>query len=48
MKYVFVLFLLFTGTAIAAGSLSPDIRIASDVLGYDLQYRVYVPEAAHR
>ena len=45
MKYYFVLFLLFTGTAIAAGSIGPDIRIFSDALGYDLQYRVYVPEA---
>lgn len=44
MKYVCTLLLLFTGTAVAAGSLSPNIRISSDVLGYDLQYRVYVPE----
>ena len=44
MKYVCVLLLLFAGTAVADGSLSPDIRISSEVLGYDLQYRVYTPE----
>ncbi len=44
MKYVFALLLLITGTAVAGGSLSPDIRISSVVLGYDLQYRVYTPE----
>ncbi len=44
MKYVFALLLLVTGTAVAGGSLSPDIRISSVVLGYDLQYRVYTPE----
>jgi enterochelin esterase-like enzyme len=44
MKYVFTLLLLLTGTAVAAGSLSSDIRITSDVLGYELQYRVYLPE----
>jgi enterochelin esterase-like enzyme len=44
VKYVLALLLLFTGTAVAGGSLSPDIRISSVVLGYDLQYRVYVPE----
>jgi len=45
MKYVCTLLLLFTGAAVAAGGLSPNIRISSDVLGYDLQYRVYVPES---
>jgi enterochelin esterase-like enzyme len=40
----FTLLLLITTTAFAGGSLSPDIRISSDALGYDLQYRVYVPE----
>ena len=44
MRYSFALLLLFTGTAIAGGSLSPDIRISSTALGYDLQYRVYTPE----
>jgi len=44
MQYFFALLLLVTGTAFASGSLSPDIRISSDALGYDLQYRVYVPE----
>lgn len=31
-------------TAYADGTLSDDIRISSDALGYDLQYRVYLPE----
>jgi len=44
MKYVCALLLLVTGTAFSSGSLSPDIRISSDALGYELQYRVYVPE----
>jgi len=44
MKYVCALLFLVTGTAFANGNLSPDIRISSDALGYDLQYRVYVPE----
>jgi len=30
--------------AFAQGTLSDNIRITSDVLGYDLQYRVYVPD----
>ena len=30
--------------AYAKGALSENIRITSDVLGYDLQYRVYLPE----
>lgn len=30
---------------VAAGTLSDDIRIESKVLGYALQYRVYVPDA---
>ena len=44
VKYILASLLLFTGTAVAGGSISPDIRISSDALGYDLQYRVYVPE----
>ena len=32
------------GRASAEGSVSDDIRITSDALGYDLQYRVYLPE----
>jgi len=30
--------------AYAKGALSENIRITSDVLGYDLKYRVYLPE----
>jgi len=36
--------LLLVGTVNAEGLVTDDIRIASDVLGYDLQYRVYLPE----
>ncbi|MBL4581213.1 MAG: esterase family protein [Gammaproteobacteria bacterium] len=36
------------GSVSAGGKLSDDIRITSDVLGYDLQYRVYQPEGSHR
>lgn len=35
--------MLLAGPALADGTLSEDIRIRSDVLGYDLQYRVYLP-----
>lgn len=38
------LFSLITTSVHANGALSDNIRITSDVLGYDLQYRVYVPE----
>ena len=36
--------LLLAGPAFAGGSLSDNIRISSEDLGYDLQYRVYLPE----
>lgn len=36
--------LLLASTAFADGSLSDNIRISSDDLGYDLQYRVYLPD----
>jgi enterochelin esterase-like enzyme len=36
------------GVVSADGKLSDDIRISSDALGYDLQYRVYVPEGMRR
>ncbi len=39
-----IVLLLLTGTAFAGGSLSDNIRISSEDLGYDLQYRVYLPE----
>lgn len=35
---------LLAGTANAAGIVTDDIRITSEALGYDLQYRVYLPE----
>ena len=34
-----------SGAALAGGTISSDIRIASDILGYDLQYSIYVPES---
>jgi enterochelin esterase-like enzyme len=40
----FAAFFLLAGAAFANGTLSDDIRISSAALGYDLQYRVYVPE----
>ena len=44
MKYVLTLLSLVATGAAAGGTLSEDIRISSDVLGYDVQYRVYAPE----
>ena len=44
MKYVLTMLSLAATTALAGGTLSGDIRILSDALGYDLQYRVYAPE----
>jgi len=35
---------LVAANAYANGTLTDDIRIHSDILGYDLQYRVYLPE----
>jgi enterochelin esterase-like enzyme len=40
----FAAFFLFAGAAFANGTVTDDIRISSAVLGYDLQYRVYLPE----
>ena len=41
-----ILLLLFAAPfAWADGTLTDDIRISSEVLNYDLQYRVYLPEA---
>lgn len=49
MKNLCILALmLLTSIALAKGELSDDIRIESDVLDYDLQYRVYVPEGVRR
>ncbi len=44
MKYFLAGLLLISGAAASGGNLSPDIRISSDVLGYDIQYRVYAPD----
>lgn len=43
LLYLLGLFGLIS-SAWAEGKLSDDIRIFSDALGYDLQYRVYLPE----
>lgn len=50
MMRLFLLLVLVgvSGAVSAGGDLSDDIRISSDVLGYDLQYRVYVPEGISR
>jgi enterochelin esterase-like enzyme len=45
---IFLVLIGGMGSASAAGKLSDDIRISSDALGYDLQYRVYVPEGVRR
>jgi len=39
-----IVLLLLAATANADGTVTDDIRITSNVLGYDLQYRVYLPE----
>ncbi len=39
-----IVLLLLVSTANADGTVTDDIRITSDVLGYELQYRVYLPE----
>ena len=48
---VSIFLLIFAATlssfAYAKGSLSENIRITSDVLGYDLQYRVYLPDSTN-
>jgi len=46
MKTIIALLLFAAGTACANGTLTPDTRISSETLGYSLQYRVYVPQAA--
>ena len=43
-----IVLMCLTCPAWAAGKLSEDIRIESEMLGYDLQYRVYVPDGARR
>jgi len=44
MKSIALLLLMYAGSAIAAGTLTPYVRISSVAMGYDIQYRVYVPE----
>ena len=44
MLSLFVYFALFIPAALAKGTLSDNIRISSQILGYDLQYRVYAPK----
>lgn len=49
MKRILTILLLVSGSAAAAagdGTLTPNMRISSATLGYDLQYRVYVPAGA--
>lgn len=44
MKKILQLLLLLPVAAFADSTLTDNIRISSDPLGYDLQYRVYLPE----
>ena len=44
MKSICVFLLCCSGAAAFASGLGPNVRISSDVLGYDLQYRVYTPK----
>ena len=39
-----IVLLLQIGAVNAAGTVTDDIRIRSDELGYELQYRIYLPE----
>ena len=43
MRTVTAILILAAAPVLAKGTLSADVRITSDVLGYDLQYRVYLP-----
>ena len=45
MRRFVVILLTVASQAQASGFLSDNLRISSEVLGYDLQYRVYLPEA---
>lgn len=44
MNKILPILLLLPGAAIADSTLTPDIRFSSEALGYDLQYRVYLPD----
>ena len=44
MNKLAALFLFCVTAAHAASTLTPDMRITSEVLGYELQYRVYLPD----
>ena len=44
MKLLTAAILLLSGVAHASSTLTDELRISSDVLGYDLQYRVYLPD----
>jgi hypothetical protein len=46
LSSVLLLLLAWAGPLPAAGTLHGPVRIASDALGYDLQYWVYLPEGA--
>ena len=43
MRTVLILLFLYAAPVLGKGTITPDIRITSDILGYDLQYRVYLP-----
>ena len=46
MRFAVTLLLLVVNLPALGGSLSDNIRISSESLGYDLQYRIYIPDGA--
>jgi len=44
MRFIVIMMLIISGSAFADGTLTPFTRISSVAMGYDIQYRVYVPE----
>jgi enterochelin esterase-like enzyme len=44
MKHILAFLILLSSTVLADSTLTPDTRISSHVLGYDIQYRVYLPD----
>jgi len=45
--FYFLALLTISTNVLAKGTLSPDWRLDSKILGYALQYRVYIPETAN-
>lgn len=47
-NFSLLVMMILTRVALASGDLSENIRIESEVLAYDLQYRVYLPQGVRR